>query len=99
MVAHSLAQVHSYEVRLWGKQRGYLMYLLCLGDGLEGIALRIGRKVVEQAEERLHVILAELLAQEAEKTRLLKHLALLCEPVEVSVDCWRTQLHTDQQTP
>lgn len=62
MVAHSLAQVHSYEVRLWGKQRGYRMCPLCLGDGLEGIALRIGCKVIEQAEDRLHVILAELFA-------------------------------------
>src|SRR5262245_34707808 len=78
--------------------RFFRMRSLSLGGSLYCIVLRVGCKVVEQAEERLHGILAELLAQEAEKTRLLKHLALLCEPVEVSADCWGTQLHMDQQT-
>ena len=75
------------------------MRYLSLSGSLHYFVLRIGCKVVEPAEERLHIILAELFAQEAEKTRLLKHLALLCKPVEVSADCWRTQLHTNQQTP
>src|SRR5215510_9036360 len=64
--------------------RFFRMRSLSLSGSLPWIVLRIGCKVVEPAEERLHVILAELLAQEAEETRLLKHLALLCEPVEVT---------------
>src|SRR5215510_8799983 len=77
----------------------FRMRSLSLGGSLHCIVLRIGCKVVEPAEERLHVILAELLAQEAEKTCLLKHLALLREPVEVNADFRGTQLCTDQQTP
>src|SRR5262245_19056424 len=79
--------------------RFFRMRSLSLGGSPHCIVLRIGCKVVEQAEEPLRIILVKLLAQDAEKTCLSKHLALPCEPQEVNADFRGTQLCTDQQTP